>query len=551
MLKELHIRNYAIIKEVDITFNNKLNIITGETGAGKSILMGALGLILGERADTKSLMNANDKCVIEGVFDISTYSIKSYFDQHELDYDTTCILRREIAPNGKSRAFINDTPVNLNQLKDLGSQLVDIVSQHQTLDLNNSDFQLSIVDAIADNNLDLEQYKLSYKQYKQTEKLLSVLIEREAKAKTDEDYLQFILNELNEVNPLPTEQEELEKQLEVLSNADTIQQCAGVAFGALNADDQGLIEVLREIKVNLGNGSKHHAGLQDLVKRIDSAMIELKDIAAELENISEQIQANPSDLERIDTRLQLIFNLQKKHRVANNNELISFKLEVEEKLNNIGSLSDEIINTQKLLSDLKLKISTQAAQLSDRRTKAIPQIEQRVNELLVQVQMPDAKIKISQQILSDAFNPDGIDQIDLLFAANKGSSFQPINKVASGGELSRLMLCIKSLISDKVALPTIVFDEIDTGISGEAAMKVSNVMKQHAAKHQVIAITHLPQIAGKADTHLLVYKNNDQDTTQTYIKTLSKEERIGEIARMLHGENPSDKVLEAAKELIG
>jgi len=551
MLKELHIRNYAIIKEVDIAFNNKLNIITGETGAGKSILMGALGLILGERADTKSLMNANDKCVIEGVFDISTYSIKSYFDQHELDYDTTCILRREIAPNGKSRAFINDTPVNLNQLKDLGSQLVDIVSQHQTLDLNNSDFQLSIVDAIADNNLDLEQYKLSYKQYKQTEKLLSVLIEREAKAKTDEDYLQFILNELNEVNPLPTEQEELEKQLEVLSNADTIQQCAGVAFGALNADDQGLIEVLREIKVNLGNGSKHHAGLQDLVKRIDSAMIELKDIAAELENISEQIQANPSDLERIDTRLQLIFNLQKKHRVANNNELISFKLEVEEKLNNIGSLSDEIINTQKLLSDLKLKISKQAAQLSDRRAKAIPQIEQRVNELLVQVQMPDAKIKISQQILSDALNPNGIDQIDLLFAANKGSSLQPINKVASGGELSRLMLCIKSLISDKVALPTIVFDEIDTGISGEAAMKVSNVMKQHAAKHQVIAITHLPQIAGKADSHLLVYKNNDQDTTQTYIKTLSKEERIGEIARMLHGENPSDKVLEAAKELIG
>jgi DNA repair protein RecN (Recombination protein N) len=496
-------------------------------------------------------MNANDKCVIEGVFDVSTYNIKSYFNQHELDYDNTCILRREIATNGKSRAFINDTPVNLNQLKDLGSQLVDIVSQHQTLDLNNSDFQLSIVDAIADNNLDLEQYKLSYKQYKQTEKLLLVLIDREAKAKTDEDYLQFILNELNEVNPLPTEQEELEKQLEVLSNADTIQQCAGVAFGALNADDQGLIEVLREIKVNLGNGSKHHTGLQDLVKRIDSAMIELKDIAAELENISEQIQANPSDLERIDTRLQLIFNLQKKHRVANNNELISFKLEVEEKLNNIGSLSDEIINTQKLLIELKQKISKQAAELSNRRAKAIPQIEERVNELLVQVQMPDAQIKISQQILIDAFNPDGIDQIELLFAANKGSSFQPINKVASGGELSRLMLCIKSLISDKVALPTIVFDEIDTGISGEAAMKVSNVMKQHAAKHQVIAITHLPQIASKADTHLLVYKNNNQDTTQTYIKTLSKEERIGEIARMLHGENPSDKVLEAAKELIG
>jgi DNA repair protein RecN (Recombination protein N) len=551
MLKELHIRNYAIIKEVDITFNNKLNIITGETGAGKSILMGALGLILGERADTKSLMNADDKCVIEGVFDVSTYSIKSYFDQNELDYDNTCILRREIAPNGKSRAFINDTPVNLNQLKDLGSQLVDIVSQHQTLDLNNSDFQLSIVDAIADNNPDLEQYKQSYKQYKQTEKLLAELIEREAKAKTDEDYLQFILNELNEINPLPNEQEELEKQLEILSNAETIQQSAGVAFGALNADEQGVIEVLREIKTNLNNGSKHHSGLQELVKRIDSSMIELKDIAAELENIAEQTQANPNELERIDARLQQLFNLQKKHRVANNTELIAFKNEVEEKLNNIGSLSDEIVNTQKTLNDLKQHISKQAKQLSDKRSKAIPQIEKRVNELLVQVQMPDAHIKISQHILSDTFNTNGIDQIELLFAANKGSSFQPINKVASGGELSRLMLCIKSLISDKVALPTIVFDEIDTGISGEAAMKVSHVMKQHAAKHQVIAITHLPQIAGKADTHLLVYKNNNKDTTQTYIKTLSKDERVGEIARMLHGENPSEKVLEAAKELIG
>jgi len=550
MLKELHIRNYAIIKEVDIAFNNKLNIITGETGAGKSILMGALGLILGERADTKSLMNADDKCVIEGVFDVSTYSIKSYFDQNELDYDNTCILRREIAPNGKSRAFINDTPVNLNQLKDLGSQLVDIVSQHQTLDLNNSDFQLSIVDAIADNNPDLEQYKQSYKQYKQTEKILAELIERESKAKTDEDYLQFILNELNEANPLPNEQEELEKQLEILSNAETIQQSAGVAFSALNADEQGVIEVLREIKANLNNGSKHHLGLQDLLKRIDSSMIELKDIAAELENIAEQTQANPSELERIDARLQLIFNLQKKHRVTNNVELIAFKNEVEEKLSNIGSLTDEIVNMQKTLNDLKQHISKQAKQLSDKRSKAIPQIEKRVNELLVQVQMPDAHIKISQHVLNETFNTNGIDQIELLFAANKGSSFQPINKVASGGELSRLMLCIKSLISDKVALPTIVFDEIDTGISGEAAMKVSNVMKQHAAKHQVIAITHLPQIAGKADTHLLVYKNNSKDTTQTYIKTLSKEERVGEIARMLHGENPSEKVLEAAKELI-
>ncbi|MBP9186829.1 MAG: DNA repair protein RecN [Bacteroidia bacterium] len=550
MLKELHIRNYAIIKEVDIAFNNKLNIITGETGAGKSIVMGALGLILGERADTKSLLNASDKCVIEGVFEINNYTLKPYFDNNELDYDTTCILRREIAPNGKSRAFINDTPVNLNQLKELGSQLVDIVSQHQTLDLNNNDFQLSIVDAIAENNTDLESYKQNFKQYKVVEKQLSELINKEAQAKTDEDYLQFILNELNETNPQENEQELLEKQLEILSNAESIQQSTGVAYSALNTDDQGVIEALRNIKTNLNNDAKHHPSLQELVKRIDSAMIELKDIAAELETITEQTQANPEELERIDSRLQTLFNLQKKHRVTNNTELLAFKTEVEQKLNNIGSLSDDIIKTQQHLQELKHQLSKQSKQLSDNRIKAIPQIEKRVNELLAQVQMADANIKIEHHLLNDNFNTNGIDQIDLLFAANKGSNFQPIGKVASGGELSRLMLCIKSLISDKVALPTIVFDEIDTGISGEAAMKVSNVMKQHAAKHQVIAITHLPQIAGKADTHLLVYKNNDTNTTQTYIKTLSANERVEEIARMLHGENPSEKVLAAAKELI-
>ena len=550
MLKELHIRNYAIIKEVDIAFNNKLNIITGETGAGKSIVMGALGLILGERADTKSLLNASDKCVIEGVFEINNYTLKPYFDNNELDYDTTCILRREIAPNGKSRAFINDTPVNLNQLKELGSQLVDIVSQHQTLDLNNNDFQLSIVDAIAENNTDLESYKQNFKQYKVVEKQLSELINKEAQAKTDEDYLQFILNELNETNPQENEQELLEKQLEILSNAESIQQSTGVAYSALNTDEQGVIEALRNIKTNLNNDAKHHPSLQELVKRIDSAMIELKDIAAELETITEQTQANPEELERIDSRLQTLFNLQKKHRVTNNTELLAFKTEVEQKLNNIGSLSDDIIKTQQHLQELKHQLSKQSKQLSDNRIKAIPQIEKRVNELLAQVQMADANIKIEHHLLNDNFNTNGIDQIDLLFAANKGSNFQPIGKVASGGELSRLMLCIKSLISDKVALPTIVFDEIDTGISGEAAMKVSNVMKQHAAKHQVIAITHLPQIAGKADTHLLVYKNNDTNTTQTYIKTLSANERVEEIARMLHGENPSEKVLAAAKELI-
>jgi DNA repair protein RecN (Recombination protein N) len=551
MLKQLHIRNYAIIKQVDITFSHKLNIITGETGAGKSILMGALSLILGDRADTKSLLNEQDKCVIEGTFDISTYQLKSYFEANELDYETTCLLRREIAPSGKSRAFINDTPVNLNQLKELGSMLVDIVSQHQTLDLNNSTFQLSIVDAIAENAEALVTYQNTYKKYKQAEKQLAELLAAEAQAKTDQDYLQFILNELTEANPQANEQEELEKQLDILSNAETIQQGAGNAFNAIDADEQSVLDALRTLKTNLTASAKHHVGLTQLLVRIDSVMIELKDVAAELETIAENTQANPEELLRIENRLQVLFNLQKKHRTSNNTELIDFMNQVSEKLQNIGSLETQIATTSTQLSALKQQLQQEGLLLSNNRKKAIPQIEKRVIELLEQVQMPDARIKIEQTTNPEAFTLTGVDGIELQFTANKGASFQPINKVASGGELSRLMLCIKSLISDKIALPTIVFDEIDTGISGEAALKVSNVMKAHANKHQVIAITHLPQIAGKADTHLYVYKTTDSVTTHTHIKALNPTERVEEIARMLHGANPSEKVLEAAKELIG
>lgn len=551
MLKQLHIRNYAIIKQVDITFSHKLNIITGETGAGKSILMGALSLILGDRADSKSLLNEQDKCVIEGTFDISTYQLKSYFEANELDYETTCLLRREIAPSGKSRAFINDTPVNLNQLKELGSMLVDIVSQHQTLDLNNSTFQLSIVDAIAENAEALVTYQNTYKKYKQAEKQLAELLAAEAQAKTDQDYLQFILNELTETNPQANEQEELEKQLDILSNAETIQQGAGNAFNAIDADEQSVLDALRTLKTNLTASAKHHVGLTQLLVRIDSVMIELKDVAAELETIAENTQANPEELLRIENRLQVLFNLQKKHRTANNTELIDFMNQVSEKLQNIGSLETQIATTSTQLSALKQQLQQEGLLLSNNRKKAIPQIEKRVIELLEQVQMPDARIKIEQTTNPETFTLTGVDGIELQFTANKGATFQPINKVASGGELSRLMLCIKSLISDKIALPTIVFDEIDTGISGEAALKVSNVMKAHANKHQVIAITHLPQIASKADTHLYVYKTTDSVTTHTHIKALNPAERVEEIARMLHGANPSEKVLEAAKELIG
>jgi DNA repair protein RecN (Recombination protein N) len=552
LLTQLHISNYAIISEVVIHFDDKLNIITGETGAGKSILMGALGLILGERADLKALMNANDKCVVEGTFDIKNYKLKKYFEDNELDYDTTCIIRREISTSGKSRAFINDTPVNLSQLKELGSQLIDIVSQHQTLELNEDAFQLSVIDAIAETEDDLLQYRSTFNQYKTNEKLLRELIEREQKARQDEDYFRFQLNELAEATLVNNEQEELEKNLDILSNAETIQQATGSAHRLLDADELSLIDQLRNLKTLLAPAAKHHTQLESLLTRLDSTVIELKDIAAELEIISEGTQSNPEELVRLETRLQLLVNLQKKHRVNSNEELLVIQEKLQQDVDALGSLQNEIEQATTDINKQKTELIKLAKSLSDKRTKAIPVIEKNINALLAQVQMADAKIKVDNQCVEeDKFKATGIDAIQLLFAANKGSSFQPISKVASGGELSRLMLCIKSLISDKVALPSIVFDEIDTGISGEAALKVSQVMKKHALKHQVMAITHLPQIAGKADAHFYVYKTSDKTTTHTHIKKLNEQERVEEIARMLHGENPSEKVIEAARELIG
>ena len=549
MLTALHIRNYAIIKEVDIAFNPNLNIITGETGAGKSIIMGALALILGERADTKSLMNLEEKCVVEGVFNIKNYALKTYFTANDLDYDETCILRREIAPNGKTRAFINDSPVNLNQLKELGIQLVDIVSQHQTLSLNDGQYQLSLVDAIADNQQLLENYQQLFRQYQLNQKTLAELIEQESKARQEEDYLKFIYSELIEAALTANEQQELEQSLEMLSNAEVIQQNASEAANALLGDDSGIVESLRIIKSTLQAAAKHHPKLAELTQRIDSGVIELKDIALELENVAEQTQSNPEELQRIESRLQLLFNLQKKHRVNSNADLMVLTQELELKLQSLTSLSANIASMQAECDKQQTKLLSQAKAISEKRKKAIPEMENTVNRLLAQVQMADAKISVSQEVKT-TLHYFGIDQVELRFAANNGSQFQPINKVASGGELSRLMLCIKSLISDKIALPTIVFDEIDTGISGETALKVSQVMKQHAAKHQVIAITHLPQIASKADNHLYVYKTAEKNSTYTHILTLQNNERIEEIARMMHGANPSAKVLEAAKELI-
>lgn len=551
MLKTLRIKNYAIIQEVEIDFHTNLNIITGETGAGKSILMGALGLILGQRADARALMNADEKCVVEGSFALTADGLKDFFYRNELDYEDTCIIRREITASGKSRAFINDTPVTLNMLKELGEQLVDIVSQHETLELNEAAFQLSVLDAVAGNTEMLESYRQQFTLFKKTERQLAELLERESKARQDEDYFRFILNELTEAGIDENEQEKLEQDIETLSHAEAIKEVAYQAFASIADSEMNIVDQLRNIKSTLLPASKHHKSLAELSSRLEQNIVELKDIALELGTVAEQTNISPQELERLNERLQLLFNLQKKHRVADNAGLLQLQQALQHNIDALGSLQHEIEKTQSALTSQKEVLLKSADALSQKRSKTIPLIEKQVKTLLTEVAMGDASLHINNTTTGEEqLSNTGFDKVEFMFSANKGSALQPMNKVASGGELSRLMLCIKSLISDKVSLPTIIFDEIDTGISGEAASRVSVVLKKHASRHQVIAITHLPQIAAKADAHFSVFKQTDARRTVSGIRLLNTDERMTELAVMLSGNNPSQNVLSAARELM-
>jgi DNA repair protein RecN (Recombination protein N) len=552
MLRCLKIRNYAIIRQSEINFHKGFSIITGETGAGKSILMGALGLILGERADSKVILEGTEKCVVEAHFDIEAYHIQHFFAHHELDYEPLCIIRRELTTAGKSRAFINDTPVNLPILKELGVYLVDIVSQHETLELNESRFQLEVLDAIAQTEKEKNAYRLSYRKYRENEAMVRELKEKELRSKQDEDYLRFVLNELTELNPKEGEQQQLEQRLDELSHAETIQQASLQASHLLEGKEGSVADTLREIKSILAAAAKHHPTINALLERLESNLVDLRDIAAELEDTGRATLSDPASLAEIEARLQLLYNLIKKHRVQTVEELLALKAKFEQQFQDLHSLESNILEAEKQLEVSQKQLLKDAQILSLKRKEAIPAANKKVNELLVQVAMPNAHFDM--QFISNGLEKsgvDGVDEITFLFSANKGFTPQPINKVASGGELSRLMLCIKSLIADQIHLPTVVFDEIDTGISGEAAQKVATVMRKHAQVHQVIAISHLPQIAGKADLHLYVYKSNEGVQTATNIRSLNPQERVEEIARMLSGENPSEKVIEAARELIG
>ena len=551
MLKRLAISNYALIDNLDISFSNTLNILTGETGAGKSIILGALSLILGQRAEGKYFFNQQKKCVIEGTFLVKSFHLNDFFKENDLDYEQETVLRREISSDGKSRAFINDTPVNLATLKKLGEQLIDIHSQHATLEINNEDFQLLVIDTIADNRAVLENYNSTYKTYRHAQKKLKELISQSEQSKSDLDYFQFQFDELEKANLSEDEQAQLEQEQDALTHAEEIKRSLILAIGILNEQDSAVITKLKEAATSLGNAERYNPEIKDLHERLNSSLIEVKDILSEIERIEQHSSVDESRLEEVNQRLDLLYTLQKKHRVSSNLELITLRNQLTDKLNSILFADEDIEKLRQELDDIYLKLLDFSEQVHQSRMASIPHVEQTVKATLHEVGMPNAVLQISNERLPEGkFELNGTDQIKFLFTANKGQVPLPMSKVASGGELSRLMLSIKSLIAVHTALPTIIFDEIDTGISGEVALKVGSIMEKLSENMQVIAITHLPQIAARGNAHYTVYKDEHSDTTHTNIRQISSDERVMELAKMLSGNNPGESAILNARELL-
>lgn len=551
MLKRLAIRNYALIEDLDISFSDELNIMTGETGAGKSIILGALSLILGQRAEGKYFFNQQKKCVIEGTFLVNEFHLNDFFTENDLDYDKETVLRREISSDGKSRAFINDTPVNLATLKQLGEKLIDIHSQHATLEINDEDFQLLVIDTVAGNQNLLHTYREAFKAYRQTQSRLKELIALSERSKADLDYFQFQFDELEKANLSEGEQHDLEKELDALTHAEEIKRSLLTSIGLLYENEPSVIVLIKEAAINLASAERYNPEVKSLTERLNSCLIEIKDILSEIEGLEQSSLINEPRLEEVNGRLDLIYTLQKKHRAGSDTELISIREQISNKLDSI-LFADEDIEILKLESDqLHHKVMDLAAELNKSRNESIPKVEEQVMNTLAEIGMPNAILQIQHESLPEGkFDLNGNNQIRFLFSANKGQSALPMNKVASGGELSRLMLSIKSLIAVHTALPTIIFDEIDTGISGEVALKVGNIMEKLSKNMQVIAITHLPQIASKGNTHYCVYKDEQTDNTHTNIRQLNEEERILELAKMLSGNNPGESAIQNARELL-
>lgn len=548
MLKSLLIKNYTLIENLKINPDTKFNIITGETGAGKSIVLGAVGLLLGNRADTKTLLKHTEKCIIEGEFDISNYTLSKLFAQEELDYEDTTLIRREISPSGKSRAFINDTPVTLDVLKKIGSNLIDVHSQHETINLGKSDFQLAFIDAFASTSKERKQYHSLYKDYKKKEKNLEQIKHNSTELGKEADYNNFLLDELVKLNLQPGEQTQLEEDLQILEHAEDIKSKLNEALVILNQSDYASTEGLQQGKLILAQLAKYSESYNTLSERLNSVFIELQDIVSELEKKDLEIEVDPEETQRVQERLSQLYALQKKHGVVEIEELFAIQKELEEKTSEYFNLDEEIQNSEKELEALKEKALQLASSLGKKRTAAFNKLETVLQQLLAEVGIGGATIKIENE--QGGLNPYGIDNIRILFSANKGIAPQGISKVASGGEYSRLMFCVKYILADKIALPTIIFDEIDTGVSGEIALKLGAMMKKMAANHQLITISHLPQIAAKGDKHYYVYKETTSEKAISKIKDLDEDERITEIAKMIGGDNPSSIAFDNARELI-
>ena len=549
MLYRLFIQNYAIIDELAVAFHPHFNIITGETGAGKSILVGALGLVLGERADSNVLRDTTKKCIVEATFHSKvSKEIKQFFLEEDLDSDDSITIRREIAANGKSRSFINDTPVNLTQLKELASMLVDMHQQFDTLELGDDGFQRKVLDAMAAHGQVLQQYGVVYKQYISEQRTLQQLKDQQANANKELDYHKFLYTELEEAALQPNELEDMEQELELLSNAENIKSILNASFFGLKESEEPIVQQVKLILQQLQGLKAAHPGITAVTERLQSVHIELGDIADELETINDHISLDPERLSIVNDRLALGYKLLKKHNVKTTDELISIQQSLSEKLQQFTNIEESIAEKEKAVTKLKEEALTMANTISSNRKIQIPILEEKMAALLKQVGMPNALLKV--KILPCELQPYGNDTIEYLFDANKSGRYEPLRKVASGGELSRLMLSIKSIVARSMQLPTLIFDEIDSGISGETARQVGVIMKDLAQHHQVISITHQPQIAAKADAHFFVYKQDRQGAIQTQIRQLDNDERIDVIANMMAGDNPSLTVMQNAKEML-
>ena len=551
MLRSLYIQNYALIEKLDIDFGSGFSVITGETGAGKSIILGAIGLLLGQRADVKSIRRGAAKCVIEARFEIAGYGMQPFFEENELEYEDECILRREVYASGKSRAFINDTPASLVQMKELGEQLIDVHSQHQNLLLNKEGFQLNVLDILAHDEEELAAYQSLHREWKQAQRDLENLIALAGQNKADEDYIRFQLEQLEDAHLTAGEQEELEREADTLSHAEEIKAGLFRAGQVMNSDEGGLLSALKECLNTMSGLQKVYPSAGELAERLESSYIELKDISQEISGKEEEVEFNPARLEEVNDRLNLVYTLQQKHRVSTVDELLALADDYAAKLSNITSSDEQIEELKSRSEALYNKVKKQAAVLTELRTAAAREVEKQMAARLIPLGMPNVRFRVEIGTRKEP-GAHGADTVGFLFSANKNGALQNISSVASGGEIARVMLSVKAMIAGAVKLPTIVFDEIDTGVSGEIADRMADIMqKMGDSDRQVISITHLPQIAARGRAHYKVYKQDNETETNSHIRRLTDEERVEEIAHMLSGATLTEAALNNAKALLG